>query len=122
MAAKKTGATKAAASKAKRDKKKALTKSQLFQELAERTGLAKKQVADLFDALSAVIHEEVSRKGPGQVTLPGLLKLRRVEKKATKARKGRNPATGEEIIIPAKPKTTVIRARVLKVLQEAAKK
>jgi nucleoid DNA-binding protein len=55
------------------------------------------------------------------VTLPGLLKIKRVEKPATKARMGRNPATGQEIMIKAKPKRTVVKAMALKALKEIVK-
>ena len=62
--------------------------------------------------------QEVSNTGPGVFTLPGLLKVKRVEKPATKARQGRNPQTGEIITIQAKPKRTVVKALPLKALKE----
>jgi nucleoid DNA-binding protein len=102
-------------------KKKALTKSQVYQEVAGASGLSKKQVGDVLDALSALIKREVGKKGNGTFTLPGLVKFRRVTKKATKARQGRNPSTGQPITIAAKPARTVIRARVLKTLNELVK-
>jgi nucleoid DNA-binding protein len=105
----------------KATKKKSLTKSAVFQEVAAETGLSKKDVMKVFDALSELIKREVGKKGPGQFTLPGLLKIRLVRKAATKPRKGRNPATGEEITIPAKPARNIVRARVLKTLQELVK-
>jgi nucleoid DNA-binding protein len=101
--------------------KKAMTKSAIFQELATETGLSKRQIVQVFDAMAGLIKREVSKKGPGQFTLPGLLKIRLVKKAATKARKGRNPATGEEITIAAKPARFVVRARVLKTLNELVK-
>jgi nucleoid DNA-binding protein len=109
----KTGAAKSSA-------KKALTKNALLQHLAEKTNLTKTQVNSVFDQLVTLIKQELSKKN-GSLTLPGLLKLQRKEKPATKERKGRNPQTGAEIIIPAKPKTTVVRARVLKALRETVK-
>jgi hypothetical protein len=63
----------------------------------------------------------VGKKGPGIFTLPGLLKVKRVEKPATKARQGRNPQTGEAIMIKAKPKRTVVKALPLKALKEMVK-
>jgi nucleoid DNA-binding protein len=98
------------------------TKSAMFQELAAKTGLTKKQIASVFDALTEFIHHHLSKKGAGVVTLPGLLKIRRVEKPATKARQGINPRTGEPITIPAKPKTTTVRARPLRALKEMVAK
>lgn len=125
MAKKANGGSKdKAASKTAASKKpaaKPATKTDIVNRLAEKTQLSKKQVSDVLDQLGEVIKQELSKKGPGIFTLPGVLKLKRVEKKATKERKGRNPATGEEITIPAKPKSTDVRARVLKNLKEAVK-
>jgi len=94
------------------------TKSEMFQSLARATGLTRKQVASVFDALTSYIKVEVGKKGPGVFTLPGLLKVKRVEKPATKVRQGRNPQTGEIITIKAKPKRTVVKALPLKALKE----
>ncbi|MCI0682846.1 MAG: HU family DNA-binding protein [Gemmataceae bacterium] len=102
-------------------KAKSATKSSMFQDLSEKTGLSKKDISGVFDALTTFIHEQVGKKGPGVVTLPGLLKVKRVEKPATKARPGRNPATGETIMIAAKPKRTVVKALCLKALKEMVK-
>ncbi len=102
-------------------KAKSATKSAMYQELSTKTGLSKKEVGGMFDALTSFIHEQVGKKGPGVVTLPGLLKIKRVEKPATKARPGRNPLTGETITIPAKPKRTVVKALCLKALKEMVK-
>ena len=103
------------------NKVKAATKSQMYQELSDRTGLARKQVATVVDELGNYIRHQVSKKGPGIFTLTGLLKVKRVEKPATKPRMGRNPQTGEEIQIPAKPKRTVVKALALKSLKEVVK-
>jgi nucleoid DNA-binding protein len=59
-----------------------------------------------------------SKKGAGIVTVPGLLKIKRAETPAKPARQGRNPQTGETIQIPAKPKSTTVRARALKALKD----
>lgn len=103
------------------NKAKPATKSAMFQELATKTDLTKKQVAVLFEALTDYMKKELSKKGPGVFTLPGLIKVKRVEKPATKARPGRNPLTGQEIMIPAKPKRTVVKALPLKALKEMVK-
>jgi nucleoid DNA-binding protein len=97
---------------------KALTKSAVFQELAAETELTKRQIGEVFDALTHLVKREVGKKGPGTFTLPGMVKFRLVTKKATKARPGRNPKTGEAMTIPAKPARKVLRARVLKALSE----
>lgn len=97
---------------------KPMTKSAIYKQLAEETGLSSKQVAAVFDALTGLIQREVGKKGPGAVTVPpGLIKIVKRTRPATKARQGRNPQTGEPMMIKAKPARTVIRARALKTLQ-----
>src|SRR5260370_31479645 len=97
------------------------TKSAMFQSLAEGTGLTRKQIASVFDEFTNLIKHEVGKKGPGVVALPGLLKIKRVHKPATKPRQGRNPATGEPMMIKAKPARTVVKAQPLKSLKEMVK-
>jgi nucleoid DNA-binding protein len=94
------------------------SKSAMFQSLAEATGLTRKQIASVFEELTNLIKRDLSKKGPGAIALPGLLKIKRVTKPATKARQGRNPATGEPIMIKAKPARTIVRAQPLKSLKE----
>jgi nucleoid DNA-binding protein len=103
------------------NKVKAATKTAMFQALAEATKLTKKQVAIVFDEVTNFIRNELGKKGPGVVTIPGLLKIKRVKKPATKARQGRNPKTGEPMTIAAKPARTVVRALALKNLKEMVK-
>src|SRR5262245_13321759 len=105
----------------KATKVKPQTKTATFTELATRTGMARKDVATFFDELGKLIRQELGKKGPGVFNIPGLIKIKRVEKPATKARKGRNPQTGEEITIKAKPKRTVVKALPLKALKEMVK-
>ena len=100
------------------NKVKPATKSAMFHDLAARTGLPLKQVATVFDEIANYIKQEIGKKGPGVFTLPGLLKVKRVEKPATKERQGRNPQTGEMITIQAKPKRTVVKALPLKALKD----
>jgi nucleoid DNA-binding protein len=102
-------------------KAKAATKTVVFQALAEQTGLSRKQISTVFDELGVYIKGQLSKKGPGVFTIPGLLKIKRVEKPATKAREGKNPRTGEAMTIPAKPKRTVVKALALKGLKEMVK-
>ena len=107
--------------KAAGGKVKPATKSATFQKLADATKLTRKQVAAFFDEMSKLIKAELGKKGPGVFNLPGLLKIKRVEKPATKARPGRDPRTGGEIMIKAKPKRTVVRAVALKALKDMVK-
>ncbi len=98
-----------------------LTKSVVYQELATTTGLSRKQVAEVFDALGTLVKRELGKKGPGIFTLPGLAKMRLVRKPATKARKGKNPFTGEEMLFKAKPARNVVKIQPLKALKEMVK-
>ncbi|MGL4460975.1 MAG: HU family DNA-binding protein [Planctomycetia bacterium] len=104
--------------KAAKEAPKALTKTQIFSELSETTGLTKKQIESVFDSLEAVIKANIGKKGPGVITIPGMLKIQVRTKKATKERIGKSPRTGEEIKIPAKPARKVVKATPLKKLTE----
>jgi nucleoid DNA-binding protein len=98
--------------------KKAPTKSEIFNSIAEATGLNKKQVASVFDALSGEIEKALGKRGPGTFTIPGLAKIVVQRKPATKARKGINPFTGEETMFAAKPARNVVKVRPLKALKD----
>ena len=87
----------------------AMTKSQIQAALADKTGLSKKQVGTFFDELAALSYSEAKNS----FTIPGLGKLVLVERKA---RVGRNPATGQEIQIPAKK---VVKFRLAKAAKDA---
>jgi DNA-binding protein HU-beta len=90
---------------------KGMTKSEVLNALAEKTGKSRKEVAEFLDALANLAYAEA--KGSGEFTLPGLGKLL---KKHREARMGRNPATGESIKIPAK---TVVKFRVAKAAKDS---
>jgi len=96
------------------------TKTQILSAIAEDTGLTRKEVGAVLDSLSTLATRHLKTRGSGEFAVPSLgLKLRRVKKPATKARKGRNPFTGEEIMIKAKPARNSIRATPLKALKDA---
>ncbi|GAC1471188.1 MAG: HU family DNA-binding protein [Isosphaeraceae bacterium] len=97
---------------------KAATKGEIYTSLAEKTGIGKKEVSNLFDALSEMISRELGKKGPGQFIVPGLLKLKVVRKPATKAKQGINPFTKEPMTIKAKPARNVVKAVPMKALKE----
>ena len=103
------------------NKVKAASKGTIYQDLATEAGITRKQVAAVFDGLSAIIKRELGKKGPGVFTLPSLLKLKLVKKPATKARKGKNPFTGEEMMYKAKPARNAVKALPLKSLKEMIK-
>jgi nucleoid DNA-binding protein len=97
------------------------TKSETYQRIAQTTGLSRKQVSSVFDALSNVIKNELGKKGPGVVTIPGLVKILRVQKPATPERRGINPFTKQEQLFKAKPARSVVKARPLKSLKDMVK-
>src|SRR5262249_13079890 len=100
--------------KGKSNKVKAATKSEIFTEISKTTELTRKQVQAVFDALQGIIARDVGKKGPGVFTLPGLIKIQRIHKEATKEHPGINPFTKEPTIIKAKPARNVVKARPLK--------
>ncbi len=118
-AAKKSAAKKKAAPKASKGPvTQKMTKTGILNEIASATALTRKQVDSVIEELEALIKRHISKKGVGEFTLPGLLKVRAVKRPATKKRLGRNPATGAEIMIPAKPASIRVRVAALKRLKE----
>jgi nucleoid DNA-binding protein len=95
-----------------------LNKSQILADIATTTGLAKRDVGKVVDELASVIERHIGKKGPGSFTMPGLFKIKTLRKPATKARKGINPFTKEEVTFKAKPARTVIKIRPLKKLKD----
>ena len=88
---------------------KALTKSDIAAELAEKNGMTKKQAVEILEHLAALAYEHAK----DSFTIPGLGKLVLVNREA---RVGRNPATGETIQIKAKK---VVKFRVAKAAKDA---
>ena len=97
---------------------KPMTKSEIVSGIADTTGLTKKQVSSVFEAMAGQIKKSLDRRGPGAYAVPGLMKLTVVRKPATKARKGINPFTGEEAMFKAKPARNVVKIRPLKNLKD----
>ena len=103
---------------AKAAAKKAPTKTEILNNIAEQTELNKKDVAAVFDALAGEIGKALGKRGPGTFSIPGLCKILVQRKPATKARKGINPFTGEEQMFKAKPARNVVKIRPLKNLKD----
>ncbi|HEY2732993.1 MAG TPA: HU family DNA-binding protein [Polyangiales bacterium] len=95
-----------------------LNKSQILADIATTTGIAKRDVSKVVEELATVIERHIGKKGPGSFTMPGLFKIKTIRKPATKARKGINPFTKEEVTFKAKPARTVIKIRPLKKLKD----
>lgn len=98
---------------------KRMSKSEFVATLAEKSGLDKKQAAAALDTLNAMVVHQLSKRGPGEVLIPGLLKLNVVEKPATRQHEGINPFTKEPMTYKAKAARKVIKVRTLKALKDA---
>ena len=94
-----------------------LSKSQVFEALAEDSGIAKSEVKKVWGSLERLIEASICEQGYGQFTLPGLMKVTTVRRPAIKARRGINPFTKEETWFKAKPASTGVRIRPLKKLK-----
>ena len=99
--------------------KKPATKTEILNNIAEETGLARKDVASVLEALSGEIKKGVSKRGPGMFTIPGLCKIVVQRKPATKAATRPNPfKPGEMMEVKAKPARNVVKIRPLKNLKD----
>ena len=125
--AKKKPAKRKAAKKALPEKKikaikDAYTKSALYAHIADDTGLARKDIAKVFESLGDVIEGHIKSRGAGEFKVPGLLKIKVNKKPATKARKNvPNPfRPGEFMDVSAKPARKVVKILPLKALKDMA--
>jgi nucleoid DNA-binding protein len=99
---------------------KAMTKTEVLNALAEKSGVSKKEVGSVIDALSELIESQIGKKGPGVFSVPGLMKITVQRKPATKPKKGvPNPfRPGETMDVAAKPARNVVKIRPLKNLKD----
>jgi nucleoid DNA-binding protein len=102
--------------------KKAPSKSEVLNNIAEATGLKRPQVSQVLDALANEIKKSLGGRGSGVFAIPGLVKIERKKVPARPARKGvPNPfKPGELMDVPAKPASTKIKVRALKALKAMA--
>jgi len=98
--------------------KKPPTKSEILTHIAEETELSKGEVGAVMESLAGLIGKNIGPRGGGIFNMPGLFKVKRITKKATKARKGINPFTGEEMMFKAKPARKAVKVLPLKNLKE----
>lgn len=100
-----------------------MTKTELLNQLAAATGVARKEVAAVIEALGAVIDSHLRKGAPGSFTLPGLLKIKTVQKPAKKAQKNvPNPfKPGETMDVKARPASVQVKVLPLKKLKDMAK-
>ncbi len=98
---------------------KALSKTQLVAKIAESENIPKTQAESLLKAINTIATEQLGSSGPGVFVLPGLIKLRAVDKPAQPARPGINPFTKQPITVAAKPASRKVRATPMKALKDA---
>lgn len=122
-AVKKVAATKIAAAVkpvvAIKPLKTVFNKTTLVAHLVEQSGVEPKAAKAVLAALESAILGSVHKKGSGEFTLPGLLKIGLQQVPAKKKRFGKDPFTGEERWFPAKPASVKIKTRALKKLKDA---
>jgi nucleoid DNA-binding protein len=94
------------------------TKGEIYNAIAGHTGLPRKQVVAVFAGLEALLSADLSKKGPGVVQVPGLMKVMVKRLPATKAREGINPFTKEKTIFKAKPARNVVKVRPMRGLKK----
>lgn len=96
------------------------TKTEILTDIADAAGLTKKEVGEVFDALSENIKKNLGRRGPGAYTIPGLLKIEKKRVPARKAQRGvPNPfKPGELMDVAARPASNKVKVRPLKSLKD----
>jgi nucleoid DNA-binding protein len=101
-------------------KAKSISKSEILKTLSESTGLTKKQVSSVLEELATLVGKNIGKKGPGVIALPGLVKIKVVQKPAQPARKG-VMVLGQLRDLPAKPASRKVRVLPLKALKDMVK-
>lgn len=99
--------------------KAALNKTTLIAHLSENSGVEPKAVKAVLAALEATTLASMNKKGIGEFTLPGILKVVAQKVPAKAKRFGKNPFTGLEQWFPAKPASVKVKVRPLKKLKDA---
>jgi len=99
------------------------TQTQIIATIADDIGINKSDVKAVLESLGELTHRHIMKRGSGEFKIPFMgIKVNRKTKPATKKRMGRNPATGEEVEIAAKPKREVVKAMPLKIIKELLEK
>ena len=94
------------------------SKGQTMTEIAEHTGLTRKQVAGVFETLGKLMEADLGKKGPGAFVVHGMMKVLVINKPATKSRTAPNPfKPGEMMTIKAKPARRLVKIRPMKALK-----
>lgn len=95
------------------------TRIEILQALALSTGLPKVQIENVFQELANLMTAHLCKKGSGEIAIPFTgIKLKRIKKKASKARKMISPLIGQEVEIAAKPARNAVKVIALKILKD----
>lgn len=94
-----------------------MSKSQLVEKISIEIEISKKEVKGVLETLASIGYKELKKNGV--FVVPGFAKFVVIKKPATKARKGTNPFTGEEMMFKAKPARKIVRARPVKAAKDA---
>ena len=86
----------------------AISKDQLISDIAEATDSSKSTIRNVLEQLSEIVADAL--ENDGEITLPGIGKLKVTERPA---RTGRNPQTGKTIEIAAKKVVKYVPAKAL---------
>jgi DNA-binding protein HU-beta len=86
-----------------------MTQAQVAAHLADKVKISKKDAKGVLEELTTLVVRELKREGSLRLAGLGIFRKRR-----TKARMGRNPATGEQIKIPARTRLRFTPAKALK--------
>jgi DNA-binding protein HU-beta len=93
------------------------SRGEVFGTIAQHVGIRRRDVAGVFHVMGSLIKADLSKNGSGVFKVPGLMRITIKRKPATKARKGINPFTKEEVMFKAKPARNVVRVRPLQALK-----
>jgi nucleoid DNA-binding protein len=99
-------------------KEKTRTKSEVLGMISDHVGISKKEAAQVFEVMGEMIEKDLKKGAVGAFNVPGMMKVSVQRKPATKARKGVNPFTKEEMVFKAKPARNVVKVRPLKGLKD----
>jgi DNA-binding protein HU-beta len=86
-----------------------MTQTQVMGHLVDKVGFSKKAAKQALDELNLLVVRELKKEGSIRLAGLGIFRKRKLA-----ARVGRNPATGEQIKIPARTRLRFTPAKALK--------
>lgn len=95
-----------------------LTKTQIIAAVAEGAGVDKRTASAVLDAIVDLVGKQLGANGPGELVIPGLVKLKAKTTPATQDRQGVHPISKEPMVIKGKPASRKVRATPIKALKD----